>query len=116
MRSQKLYETPFNTIYTLYKNKVERKGKDAMGVNTIISWLTSYSLEEIHMHCQKSTLQQFFNEATLNPNRKLITGVICGVRVESIEHPLMQEIRYLDMLIDEFANGKTMDRILRQGL
>jgi hypothetical protein len=106
---------PFARVYPLYIAKVERKGQAKAGVDKIITWLTGYSQQDMADVIAKQTdLETFFAEApNLNPARRLITGVICGVRVEDIEEPLMQEIRYLDKLIDELANGKAMEKILR---
>lgn len=106
----------FASIYPLYIAKVERKGQPKAGVDEIISWLTGYSQKELKAQIAKQTdLETFFAKAPkLNPNRKLITGVICGVRVEDIKEPTMQEIRYLDKLIDELAHGKAMEKILRK--
>lgn len=105
----------FASIYPLYIAKVERKGRTKAEVNEIIYWLTGYDQKGLNEVLRKEiTLEDFFTNAPrLNPSRKLITGVICGVRVEQIEEPLMQEIRYLDKLIDELAKGKSMEKILR---
>lgn len=107
---------PFASIYPLYIAKAERKGRTKQEVDEIICWLTGYSKEELESQVQKQTgFEAFLNEAPKpNPSRKLITGVICGVRVEEIKEPTMQEIRYMDKLIDELANGKAMQKILRQ--
>lgn len=98
-----------------YVTKAEKKGRTKEEVDEIIRWLTGYSQEELEQHLQNKTdFETFFAQAPkMNPNRSLIKGVICGVRVEEIEEPLMQEIRYLDKLIDELAKGKTMEKILR---
>lgn len=102
-------------IYPLLVEKAEKKGRTKEEVNEIIEWLTGYSPEDIAQHLEADTeYEYFFTEAPkLNPNRSLIKGVICGVRVEEIEDPVMQEIRYLDKLIDELARGKKMEKILR---
>lgn len=103
------------TVYPLYIAKVERKGHDKAGVDQIIQWLTGYDQKGLSEVIEKQTdFETFFaNAPLLNPKRRLITGVICGVRVEDIKEPTMQEIRYLDKLIDELANGKAMEKILR---
>lgn len=111
----RIYKIPFSSIYPLYIQKAERKGRTQGEVDEIIFWLTGHDVKSLQKILDdETTLEDFFAEApTLNPKRKLITGVICGVRVEEIEDETMQEIRYLDKLIDELAKGKTMDRILR---
>ena len=102
-------------MYPHYVAKVERKGRSKKELDEIILWLTGYLLKDFELAIQHNTdFRTFFKQAPkLNPNRKLITGVICGVRVEDIEEPLMQEIRYLDKLVDELAKGKAMEKILR---
>lgn len=106
----------FASVYPLYVAKAAKKGRTKTEVDEIIRWLTGYSQEELESQIVKqSDFETFFaNTPALNPSRKLITGVICGIRVEKIEDPLMQEIRYLDKLIDELARGKAMDKILRK--
>jgi hypothetical protein len=106
----------FARVYPLYIAKVERKGRTKAEVDKIILWLTGYSQKEMESEIKKQTdFETFFaNAPKLNPTRKLITGMICGIRVEEIKDPLMQEIRYMDKLIDELANGKTMEKILRK--
>ncbi|MFD1929547.1 DUF2200 domain-containing protein [Sporosarcina siberiensis] len=105
----------FAKVYPLYIAKVEKKGRTKAEVDEIIHWLTGYSQEELEGLLEKQTdFETFFAEAPeMNPSRASIKGVICGVRVEDIEEPVMQEIRYLDKLIDELAKGKAMDKILR---
>lgn len=106
----------FASVYPLYIAKAERKARTKSEVDTILFWLTGYSDEQLSK-CLKDEVdfETFFKQApALNPARKLITGVVCGVRVEDITDPLMQEIRYLDKLIDELAKGKTMEKILRK--
>jgi hypothetical protein len=100
----------------MYVAKVEKKGRTKEEVDEIILWLTGYSQEDLEDQLEKQkSFEEFFNEAPrLNPSRELIKGVVCGVRVEEIEEPLMQEIRYLDKLIDELAKGKKMEKILRK--
>ncbi len=106
---------PFASVYPHYVTKAERKGRTKTEVDEIIGWLTGYSQKALEAQLEKQTdFETFFAEApNLNPSRALIKGVICGVRVENIEEPTMQEIRYLDKLIDELAKGKAMEKILR---
>lgn len=116
MDNEKVYAMSFAKIYPLLVAKAEKKGRTLDEVNEVICWLTGYSTEEIEdaLICAV-TYREFFQNAPLpNPDRKSIKGVVCGVRVETIEEPLMQEIRYLDKLIDELAKGKSMDKILRR--
>lgn len=106
----------FANIYPLYVQKAERKQRTRAEVDQIILWLTGYSQAELQQQiAQGHDLETFFAQApALNPNRSLIKGLVCGVRVEEIEDPLMQKIRYLDKLIDELAKGKALEKILRQ--
>ncbi|GIO23826.1 DUF2200 domain-containing protein [Oceanobacillus sp. J11TS1] len=106
----------FASVYPHYVTKAERKGRTKEEVDDIITWLTGYSQEELETQIEKKVdFETFFAEAPqMNASRSLIKGVICGVRVEDIEEPLMQEIRYLDKLIDELAKGKTMEKIFRK--
>lgn len=115
MTPHRIYSIPFASVYPLYIKKADRKGRSKGEVDEIISWLTGYSQTELESQIEKqSSLEVFFAGAPrLNPDRKQITGVICGVRVEQITDPLMQEIRYMDKLIDELAKGKPMAKILR---
>lgn len=115
MTKHKIYTMPFASVYPHYITKVERKGRTKAEVDEIIRWLTGYQDEELAKIVeQKTDFETFFAEAPqLNTARNLIKGVICGIRVEEIEEPLMQEIRYLDKLIDELAKGKAMEKILR---
>lgn len=115
MNSEKVYGMRFGNIYPLLVSKAEKKGRTPEEVIRVITWLTGYSAEEIEKAAASPlTYGDFFRNAPqLNPNRKQITGVVCGVRVETIAEPLMQEIRYLDKLIDELAKGKPMEKILR---
>ncbi len=105
----------FASVYPHYVAKAEKKNRTKAEVDEIIRWLTGYSRDELEAQLKKETdFETFFEEAPgLNPARKLIKGVVCGVRVEDIEEPTMQEIRYLDKLIDELARGKAMEKILR---
>jgi hypothetical protein len=115
MTKHKLYTMSFARVYPLYISKAERKGRTKSEVDEIIQWLTGYSQEGIEVQLEKQTdLETFFDDAPqLNPLRISIKGVVCGIRVEDIEEPTMQEIRYLDKLIDELAKGKAMNKILR---
>jgi hypothetical protein len=102
------------TVYPLYVAKVERKGQSRADLDTVIRWLTGYTQMELDaMVDAGATFEEFFAGATLNPNADLITGVICGVRVEEIGDPLIRKVRYLDKLVDELSKGKSMEKILR---
>ncbi|KAB7708950.1 DUF2200 family protein [Bacillus aerolatus] len=115
MGKHRIYTTSFASVYPHYVTKAEKKGRTKDEVDEIIRWLTGYSQEELEALMENKTdFETFFAEAPqMNPSRGLIKGVICGVRVEDIEEPIMQEIRYLDKLIDELAKGKAMEKILR---
>jgi hypothetical protein len=115
MTPHRIYTMSFARVYPLYITKVVKKGRTKKEVDTIICWLTGYSQKELETQIEKQTdFETFFAQAPhLNPSRTLITGVICGIRVEDIEEPTMREIRYMDKLIDELAKGKTMEKILR---
>ncbi|MEO9964837.1 MAG: DUF2200 domain-containing protein [Reichenbachiella sp.] len=117
MTKHRIYTTSFASVYPHYITKAEKKGRTQAEVDEIIRWLTGFSQAEFDRHLEKRTdFETFFDEAPkLNPSRTLIKGVICGIRVEDIQEPLMQEIRYLDKLIDELARGKSMEKILRTG-
>ena len=117
MLKHRLYATSFSKVYPYYVAKAEKKGRSKDEVDEIIRWLTGYDQKQLEAQIASQTdFETFYSEAPHpNPDRKLITGVICGVRVEEIEEPLMQEIRYLDKLIDELAKAKPMDKILRRG-
>ncbi len=116
MNIKRVHEMKINTVYPLYIKKVERKNKTKDEVDLIISWLTGYEQAEVETIMMSDlSFADFFRTAPkLNEKRKLITGVICGVRVEEIEDDIMQELRYLDKLIDELARGKKMENILRK--
>ena len=116
MATHRIYGMSFASVYVLYIAKVEKKGRTKAEVDEATRWLTGYTQKAIDTHVEKkTTFEQFFAKAPkLNPNRSLVTGVICGVRLEEIEDPLMQNIRYLDKLIDELAKGKAMPKILRE--
>ena len=107
MTNEKVYAMSFAKVYPLLVAKANKKGRTRDEVDQVVCWLTGYTAEDI-----KSDF--FRNAPAPNPNRKLITGVVCGIRVENVEEPLMQEIRYLDKLVDELARGKSMDKILRR--
>ncbi len=111
----KIFASSFASIYPLYVAKVERKGRSGADVDTVVRWLTGYDEKGLTSAIDRGVdLQTFFEEAPeLNPRASLITGVICGVRVEEIDDPLMQKLRYLDKLVDEVARGKKMASILR---
>jgi hypothetical protein len=112
----RIYTTSFASVYPHYVTKAERKGRTKGEVDEIIRWLTGYSQKKLDAQLEKRTdIETFLAEAPqLNPSRRLIKGVVCGVRVEDIEEPTMREIRYLDKLIDELAKGKAMEKILRK--
>lgn len=116
MTKYNIYTMSVASVYPLYVTKAGKKGRTKTEVDEIIRWLTGYSQEELEAQLEKQTdFETFFVEAPqMNPLRTLIKGVVCGVRVEDIEEPTMQEIRYLDKLIDELAKGKAMDKILRK--
>lgn len=110
----RIYSISFASIYPLYVTKVEKKGRTPEELDEVIEWLTGFDDTELKQHIDEhTTLEDFFADAELNPNASLITGVICGMRVEEIEDPLMQKIRYMDKLVDELARGKAMQKILR---
>ncbi|HTG45478.1 MAG TPA: DUF2200 domain-containing protein [Verrucomicrobiae bacterium] len=111
----RIFTISFARVYPLYIAKAEKKGREKSEVDAVICWLTGYSQRELKEQIKKQTdFETFFKEAPrLNPSRTLIKGVICGVRVEDIEEPMMREIRYLDKLVDELAKGKALDKTLR---
>jgi len=112
----RIFTVPFASVYPHYVAKAEKKGRTKQEVDQVIGWLTGFDQATLERHlAEETTFEEFFAQARLNPNAALITGVVCGVRVESIDDPLMQKIRYLDKLIDELAKGKPMDKILRAG-
>lgn len=116
MDNTRIFKMPFATIYPLYIQKAEKKGRTKSEVDTIIFWLTGYDERSLQQQIDKNIdFESFFAQAPrINPNISKITGAICGYRVEEIEDELMQKIRYLDKLIDELAKGKAMDKILRK--
>lgn len=113
--SQKFYGMKFSKVYPLYVQKAERKNRTKEEIDQIICWLTGYDQAGLQQLDADNDFETFFAQApAINPNCSLIKGVVCGVRVEEIEDPLIQKVRYLDKLIDELAKGKTMEKILRQ--
>lgn len=114
--NQRIFKLPFADVYPMYVQKAERKQRTKAEVDTIICWLTGFDEVELRQHIEnKINFGDFFAAAPqLHPNVSKITGVICGYRVENIEDPLMQKIRYLDKLVDELAKGKAMEKILRK--
>ena len=104
----------FASVYPHYLSKVVSKGRTREELHEVVRWLTGFGEEELQRHiAAKTTFQDFFSQATLHPNAGLITGVICGYRIEEIENPLTRQVRYLDKLVDELAKGRKMDKILR---
>ncbi len=116
MTNERVYKMAFSKVYPLLVKKVERKGRTKSEVDTVIRWLTGYDDSGLQSQITKNVdYETFFNEAPeINPNVAKITGVICGHRVEEIEEPLMQKIRWLDKLVDELAKGKPMEKVLRR--
>ncbi len=113
----RIYTMSFASVYPHYVEKAEKKGRSQAEVDEAIRWLTGYTEQALREHLAQGTdFETFFAKAPrMNPNRSLITGVVCGVRVEEVEEPTMREIRYLDKLVDELARGKAMEKILRSG-
>ncbi len=110
----RIFTTSFSSVYPLYVAKAEKKGRTQAEVDQVIEWLTGFDEAQLSHHLQAgTTFSDFFADARLNPNAALITGSVCGVRVENVEDPLMQKIRYLDKLVDELAKGRPMAKILR---
>jgi hypothetical protein len=116
MNKERIYKILFSSVYPLYIKKAEAKGRSKEELDRIIFWLTGYNKESLQQQIDKrSDFKTFFEEAPqMNPNASKITGVICGYRVEEIEDPVIQKMRYLDKLIDELAKGKKMEKILRE--
>jgi len=115
MKKHRIYRIPFARVYPEYIAKAERKGRTKEEVDEIIAWLTGYTPKQFQAVLKNETaIETFYAEApALNPNRKLITGMICGVRIEEVEEETMREIRYLDKLVDDLARGKSMEKIFR---
>ncbi len=113
--NERIAKMTFASVYPLYLAKAEKKGRTKEELHQVIEWLTGFSESVLQKHINdKLTFEQLFQHANLNPNAHLITGVICGYRVEEIENPLTQQARYLDKLVDELARGRKMGKILRQ--
>ena len=113
---ERIAKMRFASVYPHYLAKVEKKGRTKKELHQVIQWLTGFNERTLQKHIKdKVTFEEFFQQANLNPNAHLITGVICGYRVEEIENPLTQQARYLDKLVDELAKGRSMEKILRAG-
>ena len=111
---EKIAKMTFSSVYPHYVTKVEKKGRTQAELHEVITWLTGFDEEKLQdLIAQKVTFETFFGQATINPNAHLITGLICGYRVEEIENALTQQVRYLDKLVDELAKGKKMEKVLR---
>ena len=112
--SHKIYEMPLADVYVHYVNKIERKDRTQAELMKVISWLTGLDAKSIKKHIKdRTTFRDFFKVAKINPNAKLITGSICGVKIAEIQDPLMKKIRYMDKLVDELAKGHSLEKILR---
>ena len=112
--NQRIAKMTFASIYPMYLEKLEKKGRTKAELHQVIEWLTGYDNKQLQeLIKENATFETFFQKASLNPNAHLITGVICGYRVEEIEDPLTQQVRYLDKLVDELAKGRKMEKILR---
>jgi hypothetical protein len=109
---QRMAKMTFASVYPLYLTKVEKKGRTKEELHQVITWLTDFDDQKLIQ--EKVTFETFFQQASLNPNAPLITGLICGYRIEEIENPLTRQVRYLDKLVDELAKGRKMEKILRQ--
>jgi hypothetical protein len=113
---ERMAKMTFASVYSHYVTKVESKGRTTEELHQVIEWLTGFNKKELNnIIAEKLSFESFFQRAKLNPNAKLITGVICGYRIEEIENPITKQVRYLDKLVDELAKGKKMEKILRQG-
>jgi hypothetical protein len=111
---ERMAKMTFSSVYPHYINKVEKKGRTKKELQQVIEWLTGFDEKKIEALIEeKATFEKFFQQAKLNPNAHLITGLICGYRIEEIENPLTQKVRFLDKLVDELAKGRKMDKILR---
>ena len=112
---EKMAKMTFSSVYPHYLTKVEKKGRTKAELHRVIEWLTGYNEKQLQKLIeQKVTFEAFFQKATLHPNAHLITGIICGYRIEEIENPLTQQVRYMDKLVDELAKGRTLEKILRE--
>ena len=110
----RIFTTSVAAVYPHYVNKVEKKGRSRAELDEVIRWLTGFDEPALTRHlADETTFEEFFAQADLNPNASRITGSVCGIRVEDVEDPLMQKIRYLDKLVDELAKGKALDKVLR---
>lgn len=115
--NERVARMKFSDVYPLYIQKVERKGRTAEDVDTVITWLTGFDDAALRQHLDAGlTFEEFFAAADLNPKVSHINGVICGVRIENIENPLMKKARYLDKLVDELAKGRPMEKVLRENV
>ena len=113
-QEERIAKMTFSSVYPHYLAKVEKKGRTKEELHQVIEWLTGYDEKKLQQLIdEKVTFEKFFQQAAINPNAHFITGVICGYRVEEIENPLMQQVRYLDKLVDELAKGRKMEKILR---
>ncbi|KGN34296.1 hypothetical protein N802_13135 [Knoellia sinensis KCTC 19936] len=113
--SHRIFRMPVGSVYPHYVTKVERKGRTTAELDEVIEWLTGFDDAELKGHlAEETSFEDFFAAARLNPNASLITGSVCGVKVQEIEDPLMQKIRYLDKLVDELAKGRPMEKVLRR--
>jgi hypothetical protein len=112
--NERIAKMTFASVYPLYLEKIEKKGRTSEELHQVIKWLTDFDNQKLQeLIKENATFETFFQHASLNPNARLITGVICGYRVEEIEDPLTQQVRYLDKLVDELAKGRKMEKILR---
>jgi hypothetical protein len=112
----RIFTTSVSSVYPHYVTKLERKGRTKAELDQVIEWLTAYDDKQLEkLLADDTTFETFFAEADLNPNASLITGSVCGVKVQEVEDPLMQKIRYLDKLVDELAKGRPMEKVLRAG-
>ncbi len=113
---ERIAKITFASVYPMYVQKVEKKGRTKQELHVVISWLTGFDEKKLQKLIEeKVTFETFFDRATLNPNANLITGLICGYRIEEIENPVTRQVRYLDKLVDELAKGRKMGNILREG-
>ncbi|HOZ82475.1 MAG TPA: DUF2200 domain-containing protein [Bacteroidia bacterium] len=111
---ERVAKMSFASIYPLYISKIQKKNRTSEELNQVITWLTGYSVKELQKHLDnKTTFQEFFQQAKINPNASKITGTICGYKIEEIENPFMKKVRYLDKLVDELAKGHPLTKILR---
>lgn len=110
----RIFTSSFASVYPLYVKKLERKGRNKAELDEVIGWLTGFDEAALNAHlAAETTFEDFFADAEMNPDTSLITGKVCGVRVEEVEDPLMQKIRFLDKLVDELAKGRAMEKVLR---